>query len=137
MVKYIFYSILLQDFSPPTTSTTCYRIPLREEFNIDFPLNIIDTPGFGNIFDQSDDEYILFQIKHVLESVVHRIHSVCIVIPFYLTRITELYQRAFNSILQILGLCDVNIKTIIYLCLTHDDGGDLKPCLSAMTGFPF
>lgn len=127
-ILFISLRLLLQVL--PDSTTTCYRIPRREEFSIDFPLNIIDTPGIYDTRNEYADEEIPFQIRKVFESVVHSVHAVCIVIPLSSEkRMREAPTRIFKSILS---LFDENIKKNIHPCLTFDDGGDPSSCLSAL-----
>lgn len=111
-----------------TSTTTCYRIPRRNGFSIDYPLNIIDTPGFDDTRGKSFDKEIPIQIRKLFESVIQSLHAVCIVVPLSNTRLTEAQKWVFHNILNLFG---ANIKNIIYPCITHDDGGDTK-CLSAL-----
>lgn len=118
-----------------TTTTTCYRIPRRDGFSIDFSLNIIDTPGFNDTGGKSFDKKIPIQIRKLFESVIHCLHAVCIVVPLSSARLTEAESWVFNNILSLFGS---NIKNIIYPCITFDDGGDTK-CLAALeaAGIPY
>lgn len=127
--------ILLQDLSQLSTAITCYRIPLRKEFNIGFPLNIIDTPGINVFRAKPADERIPSQIKHVLESVFHIVHSVCLIVPLCTTRLSDVQQMTYSSIL---GLFDADMKKNIHPCLTYDDGGPAT-VLSTLeaAGIPF
>lgn len=111
-----------------TSTTTTFKIPMRKGFRINFPLHIIETPGFNDTRGDCFDNNILIQIRKLFESVVNNLHAVFIVVPLGNSRLTEANKLVYDNILSLFG---ANIKDIIYPCLTFDDGGEAK-CLVAL-----
>lgn len=117
--------ILFFQVESQTSITTCYRIPRRDEFSINYSVNIVEIQGLN---DTSFDKQINIQVRKLFESVIHSLQAVCIVIPESVCRITKGQLLIYNNILKLFG---ANIRNIIYPCITFDDGGDIR-CLTAL-----
>lgn len=117
-----------------TQFTTCYTIPQKSDFPIEFSLQVIDTPGLQDRNSSQTNKEISKQLMTLFgsEKVAH-INAVCIVLPSS-CRLTQEQQDVFKEILFLFGN---DINCLIPL-VTFDDGGNLN-ALSTLSeaGIPF
>lgn len=113
---------------------TCYEIAAVHGSKIDFNLNIIDTPGFGDTRGIVRDKAITDQIREFFKNPgkqgVSSLNAVCFVTQAPLARLTHTQKYVFDSILSIFGS---DIANNIYVLMTFADGND-PPVLKALEG---
>lgn len=117
-----------------TQNTTCYTIPKKSDFPIEFNLQVIDTPGIQDRNESQTNKEISKQLMTLFGSnIVTHINAVCIVLPSS-CRLTQEQQDVFNEILFLFGN---DINCFIPL-VTFDDGGNLN-ALNTLSeaGIPF
>ena len=99
---------------------------------VDFHLNIIDTPGFGDTRGLPRDKALVDQIKCFFSSQgdqgIDTLDAVCFVAQAPLGRLTKTQQYIFDSILSVFGR---DISSNIFGLITFADG-DEPPVLNAM-----
>ncbi|XP_053384009.1 uncharacterized protein LOC123537493 [Mercenaria mercenaria] len=102
---------------------TCYVInPIRGS-RLDFTLNIIDTPGFGDTRGIERDKKIIEQIRTLFsredESGVVLIDAVCFLVKAPDARLTPTQKYIFNAIMSLFGQ---DIKDNFCMLVTFADG---------------
>lgn len=127
-------------YESQTSSVTLYRIP-KTNPNIDYKINIIDTPGFldtrnsEGLSGRDFDKRIEMQIKHLLETRVDHLDAIIVVLPMSVTRLTNEQKMVFSSIVNLFGN---DVEQNIFIAMTKDDGGSpfCLPLLKA-SGIPY
>ncbi|XP_076104255.1 fibronectin type III domain-containing protein 3B-like isoform X2 [Mytilus galloprovincialis] len=111
---------------------TTYKIPCLPCGNLDYTLNIIDTPGFGDTRGIERDKTIISQVNELLhfknENGIQTIDGVCFVAQSNIYRLTPTQKYIFDSILSMLGK---DIASNIFLLSTFADG-KTPPVLDAL-----
>ncbi|XP_053386663.1 uncharacterized protein LOC128550842 [Mercenaria mercenaria] len=118
---------------------TCYTLYPEEGGRVDFTLNIIDTPGFGDTRGHKRDRQLVKQI-HTLFSCrdvrgVLGIDAVCFLIKAPDARLTPTQTYIFESIMSLFGK---NVEKNICSLITFADG-ESPPVLASLkqSGLPF
>lgn len=111
---------------------TVYRIYPTEGSRLNYTLNIIDTPGFGDIRGIQRDNDIVDQIRYLFsapgEQGVMFIDAVCFIVKAPDARLTVVQKNIFNSIMSLFGKdLEANICTLI----TFADGAK-PPVLASL-----
>lgn len=131
MYNFLIYFYLFQAFSQ-TEWITVYKIFPTAGSRIDYPLNIIDTPGFGDTRGIERDHAIVDQIRHLFcesdEQSVSFIDAVCFIVKAPDARLTVVQTYIFNSIMSLFGK---NIESNICTMITFADGAD-PPVLASL-----
>lgn len=111
---------------------TVYKIFPTAGSRIDYPLNIIDTPGFGDTRGIERDHIIVDQIRHLFsasdEQSVSFIDAVCFIVKAPDARLTVVQRYIFNSIMSLFGK---DIQSNICTMITFADGAD-PPVLASL-----
>lgn len=131
MYNFLIYFYLFQAFSQ-TEWITVYKIFPTAGSRIDYPLNIIDTPGFGDTRGIERDHAIVDQIRHLFcesdEQSVSFIDAVCFIVKAPDARLTVVQTYIFNSIMSLFGK---DIESNICTMITFADGAD-PPVLASL-----
>lgn len=102
---------------------TCYTICSDVTSRIDFTINLVDTPGFGDTRGLDQDEKIVSQISRFLKAKdsvgVAKIDLVCFVLKAPDNRLTASLKYIFESVLAIFGK---DMKNNICSLITFCDG---------------
>uniref|UniRef100_A0AAV2KJ24 Fibronectin type-III domain-containing protein n=1 Tax=Knipowitschia caucasica TaxID=637954 RepID=A0AAV2KJ24_KNICA len=114
-----------------TSEVTVYRINFDEGFMIDYSLNIIDTPGFGDTRGIKRDHETTEQIRNLFSDShgVDVLHTVCFVAQSALARLSATQRYVFDSVLSIFGK---DVAENLRVLVTFADG-QLPPVLEAIT----
>lgn len=103
-----------------------------EGSKIDYDLNIIDTPGFGDTRGIIRDKAIVDQIREFFttpgDQGISFLDAVCFVTQAPLARLTPPQRYIFDAILSVFGQ---DIASNIYVLITFADGND-PPVRSAL-----
>ena len=104
---------------------TCYSIHKMDGSKIDYDLNIIDTPGFGDTRGIIRDKAIVDQIREFFttpgDQGIAFLDAVCFVTQAPLCRLTPSQKYIFDAILAVFGQ---DIASNIYVLITFADGSD-------------
>lgn len=102
---------------------TCYAVHTMDGSKIDYNLNIIDTPGFGDTRGIIRDKAIVDQIREFFTSPgdqgIRFLDAVCFVTQAPLARLTPPQRYIFDAILSVFGQ---DIANNIYVLITFADG---------------
>lgn len=114
---------------------TCYTIYTNKANRVDFNLNLIDTPGFGDTRGIRHDELIIKQITEFFTSKdgagVSVIDAVCFLLKSPDSRLSVSQAYVFQSVMSLFGK---DIKDNICTIITFSD--DSKPnVLAALENF--
>lgn len=111
---------------------TSYCLNWTKGFQIDFNLNIIDTPGFGDTRGIVRDKELVEQVRQFFTSTgdqgVDELNAVCFVVKASEVRLTPTMRYIFDSILAVFGN---DIEKHIHILMTFADG-DEPPALNAV-----
>lgn len=111
---------------------TCYTIHPLKGSRLDYTLNIIDTPGFGDTSGIDRDKKIIEQITTLFSSDDERgiifIDAVCFLIKAPDARLTPTQMYIFNAIMSLFGQ---DIEHNFCMLVTFADG-KCPPVLSAL-----
>ncbi|KAK3087739.1 hypothetical protein FSP39_010009 [Pinctada imbricata] len=111
---------------------TYYKIHPMTGGRVNFTLNIIDTPGFGDCRGIERDKLLVEQIREFFctkgESGVDSIDAVCFVTQAPLARLTPTQRYIFDSIMSVFGK---DIASNIVIMITFADG-NTPPVLAAL-----
>ncbi|XP_076104257.1 uncharacterized protein LOC143072961 isoform X2 [Mytilus galloprovincialis] len=112
---------------------TTYRIPCLPGGNLDYTLNIVDTPGFGDTRGIARDKRIISQMNDLFQSKNENslltIDGVCFVTQSPLARLTPTQKYIFDQILSMFGK---DIANNIFVLITFADGKK-PPVIDALT----
>ncbi|XP_062572461.1 uncharacterized protein LOC134241282 [Saccostrea cucullata] len=104
---------------------TVYKIMPSEDSRLNYTLNIIDTPGFGDTRGLERDHGIIDQIRHLFsaqgEQGVLYIDAVCFIVKAPDARLTAVQKYIFSSIMSLFGK---DIKSNICTLVTFADGAE-------------
>lgn len=100
---------------------TRYKIYPEEDSRIDFTLNVIKIPGFGDTGGIKEDNAILHQIQNLLlasdEQSALYLDVICFVVKALDTRLTSCQKYMFHSVMSLFGNdLETNICTLITFC---------------------
>ena len=101
-----------------TTTITIYKICNEPGMNINFPLTIIDTPGFGDTAGMEKDKEIEQQLKNLLKNYVDHINAIAFVAASSSTRLTYTQRYVLDSFQRMFA---VDIKENVYVLSTFAD----------------
>ncbi|XP_052105237.1 uncharacterized protein LOC127738140 isoform X2 [Mytilus californianus] len=111
---------------------SCYTVHQMNGSNINYSINIIDTPGFGDTRGITRDKAIVDQMRTFFttpgELGISVIDAVCFVTQAPLARLTPPQKYIFHSILSIFGQ---DIASNIFVLVTFADG-KAPPVLAAL-----
>ncbi|KAK3090164.1 hypothetical protein FSP39_009640, partial [Pinctada imbricata] len=111
---------------------TCYSINMEEGSRLNYRLNVIDTPGFGDTRGLERDQMVVDQIRELFsakgEQGVVFIDAVCFLIKAPDARLTAVQKYIFHSIMSLFGN---DIEQNICTMITFADGDD-PPVLAAL-----
>ncbi|XP_060589819.1 uncharacterized protein LOC132745006 isoform X3 [Ruditapes philippinarum] len=111
---------------------TCYTIHPMSGSRLNYTLNIIDTPGFGDTRGIDRDKEIIDQIRTLFsredDTGVLYIDAVCFLIKAPDARLTPTQMYIFNAIMSLFGQ---DIENNICMLVTFADG-KRPPVLSAL-----
>ncbi|XP_062611155.1 uncharacterized protein LOC134273000 [Saccostrea cucullata] len=111
---------------------TVYRIAPTEGSRLNYMLNIIDTPGFGDTRGIERDHAIVDQIRHLFsaqgEQGVLYIDAVCFLVKAPDARLTVVQKYIFSSIMSLFGK---DIESNICTLITFADGAQ-PPVLASL-----
>lgn len=100
---------------------------------MDYTLNIIDTPGFGDTRGLERDQCTVNQIRHLFSEEgakgVLYIDAVCFIVKAPDARLTASQKYIFSSIMALFGK---DIKSNICTLVTFADGAE-PPVLASLT----
>ena len=102
-----------------TQITTLYRIHHKNGYNIDFTLNLIDTPGFGDTGGIERDKCIAKQLQNIFDvhsGFVDHLDAVVFVTKSNHQRLDPCQKYILSSITELFG---ADIADNIYLVFTH------------------
>lgn len=113
-----------------TSEVTVYRINHQDDFQIDFTLTIVDTPGFGDTRGIDRDRLITEQLRNLFSGKmgVSEIDAICFVAQASLARLTPTQRYVFDSVLSIFGN---DVAQNIRILVTFADG-QRPPVLEAI-----
>ncbi|XP_063429132.1 uncharacterized protein LOC134711989 [Mytilus trossulus] len=104
---------------------TCYTINKMEGSTIDYTLNIIDTPGFGDTRGIPRDKRIVDQIREFFTTPGRQgitcLDAVCFVTQAPLGKLTPPQRYIFDQILSVFGQ---DIKSNIFVLITFADANE-------------
>lgn len=104
---------------------TCYTINKMEGSTIDYTLNIIDTPGFGDTRGIVRDKTIVDQIREFFTTPgrqgISCLDAVCFVTQGPLGKLTTPQRYIFDQILSVFGQ---DIKSNIFVLITFADANE-------------
>lgn len=108
-----------------TEWVTVYKIMPQEGNRLDYTLNIIDTPGFGDTRGLDRDEKTIDQIRHLFsetgsKGLVH-LDAVCFIVKSPDARLTPSQLYIFGSIMSLFGK---DIESNICTLITFADGAE-------------
>lgn len=102
---------------------TCYTIHNNVSDRINYTINLIDTPGFGDTRGLDQDQVIIDQIRQLFtakgEQGVQTLDAVCFILKAPDARLTATQRYIFESILALFGN---DIKDNICTLVTFADG---------------
>lgn len=131
MQQLAIHFFLHQAFSQ-TEWTTVYKIYPTAGSKLDYALNIIDTPGFGDTRGIEQDNVIVDQIRHLLsapgEQGVSFIDAVCFIVRAPDARLTSMQKYIFTSIMSLFGK---DVESNICTLVTFADGAE-PPVLASL-----
>lgn len=131
-MPYIIYVFLCFQALSQTEWITVYKIFPTVGSRISYPLNIIDTPGFGDTRGIERDDAIVDQIRNLFsasdEQSVSLIDAVCFIVKAPDARLTFVQTYIFNSIMSLFG---IDIQSNICTMITFADGAD-PPVLASL-----
>ena len=137
-IKYIFPKYVTLNFTSilqadsQTEWITCYEIPWMPGCQVDYNLNIIDTPGFGDTRGITRDKELVRQIESFFSSSdkhgIDCLDAVWFVTQAPLCRLSPTQRYIFDSVLAIFGN---DIKENIFILITFADG-QRPPVLDAI-----
>nr|XP_022307143.1 uncharacterized protein LOC111113294 isoform X4 [Crassostrea virginica]XP_022307145.1 uncharacterized protein LOC111113294 isoform X4 [Crassostrea virginica]XP_022307146.1 uncharacterized protein LOC111113294 isoform X4 [Crassostrea virginica]XP_022307147.1 uncharacterized protein LOC111113294 isoform X4 [Crassostrea virginica]XP_022307148.1 uncharacterized protein LOC111113294 isoform X4 [Crassostrea virginica]XP_022307149.1 uncharacterized protein LOC111113294 isoform X4 [Crassostrea virg len=111
---------------------TVYRIAPQNESRLNYTLNIIDTPGFGDTRGIQQDQRVIDQIRQLFMSEgdqgVLAIDAVCFIVKAPDARLTASQKYIFSSIMSLFGK---DIEPIICTFVTFSDGAE-PPVLASL-----
>ncbi|XP_060589339.1 uncharacterized protein LOC132744567, partial [Ruditapes philippinarum] len=111
---------------------TCYTINPLQGSRLDYTLNIIDTPGFGDTRGIERDREIISQIRTLFsnegETGIVFIDAICFLVKAPDARLTPTQRYIFNAIMSLFGH---DIKDNFCILVTFADGKK-PPVLSAL-----
>ncbi|CAL1593072.1 unnamed protein product [Knipowitschia caucasica] len=118
-----------------TSEVTVYRINFDEGFMIDYSLNIIDTPGFGDTRGIKRDHQITEQIRNLFSDShgVDELNAMCLVVQSFILPHSATQRYVFDSVLSIFGDPVAENHRVL---VTFADG-QLPPVLEAITAAEF
>eukprot|EP01084_Bolivina_argentea_P263713 446437_1 len=103
-----------------TDHVSVYQVSKPEfDSNIDYDLNIIDTPGFGDTRGILKDAEILVDLTYLLDNTLNGIDAICFVMKSTTNRLTSAQQYVFNSVLN---LWSKDIEPNMFILLTFCEG---------------
>ncbi|XP_062572630.1 uncharacterized protein LOC134234561 [Saccostrea cucullata] len=116
----------------PTEWIIVYKITPQEGSRLDYTLNIIDTPGFGDRRGIQRDKAIVDQIRLLFSAEgtqgVAFIDAVCLIVKAPDARLTAYQTYIFHSIMSMLGK---DIQSNICTLITFAEGNE-PPVLSCL-----
>ncbi|CAC5383634.1 unnamed protein product [Mytilus coruscus] len=122
-----------------TEWVTCYTLNRNLSDRVNFTVNLIDTPGFGDTRGLDNDKKIVEQIRELFVSAgqkgVATLDAVCFILKAPDARLTTTQRYIFESVLSLFGN---DIKDNICTLITFADG-QRPPVLSgieALEGIP-
>lgn len=122
---------LPQAFSQ-TEWITVYKLYPTAGSKLDYALNIIDTPGFGDTRGIERDNVIVDQIRHLFSASddqgVSFIDALCFIVRAPDARLTSMQKYIFTSIMSLFGK---NIEPNICTLITFADGAE-PPVLASL-----
>lgn len=108
-----------------TEWVTVYKIVPQEGYRLDYTLNIIDTPGFGDTRGLDRDEKTIDQIRHLFSETGSKgllyIDAVCFIVKAPDARLTASQLYIFRSIMSLFGK---DIESNICTLITFADGAE-------------
>lgn len=111
---------------------TVYKIAPRKGSRLNFTLNIIDTPGFGDSRGIERDQGIINQIRQLFSSKGDKgvlfIDAVCFIVKAPDARLTVTQKYIFSSIMSLFGK---DIESNICTLITFADGAE-PPVLASL-----
>ncbi|XP_061176106.1 uncharacterized protein LOC133185061 [Saccostrea echinata] len=111
---------------------TVYKIAPQTGSRLDYTLNIIDTPGFGDTRGIERDELLVNQIRHLLTDKsppnLLYLDCVCFIVKAPDARLTPTQTYIFHSIMSLFGK---DIESNICSLITFADGAK-PPVLAAL-----
>ncbi|KAK0141649.1 hypothetical protein N1851_020696 [Merluccius polli] len=104
-----------------TSEVTVYKLNHRDDFQIDYSLTIVDTPGFGDTRGIERDRMIISQLQNLFSAQhgVSEIDAICFVAQASLARLTQTQKYIFDSVLSIFGK---DVAENIRIMVTFADG---------------
>ncbi|XP_053386543.1 uncharacterized protein LOC123539300 [Mercenaria mercenaria] len=118
---------------------TCYTINPEKGSRLEYQLNIIDTPGFGDTSVLTREQVIVDQIRQLFSESQPKgasfIDAVCFLIKAPDARLTAVQSHNFELVMSLFGK---DIKRNICSLITFADGAD-PPVIAALkeSGLPF
>lgn len=111
---------------------TVYKIFPQKGSRLNYTLNIIDTPGFGDTRGIQRDQVTIDQIRHLFsekgEKGVLFIDAVCFIVMAPEARLTVSQKYIFSSIMSLFGK---DIESNICTLITFADGAE-PPVLASL-----
>ncbi|XP_062572462.1 uncharacterized protein LOC134234415 [Saccostrea cucullata] len=112
---------------------TVYKIAPHKGSRLNYTLNIIDTPGFGDTRGIDRDHAIIDQIRHLFSAKGQQgvlfIDAVCFIVKAPDARLTVSQKYIFSSIMSLFGK---DIESNICTLITFADGAE-PPVLASLT----
>ncbi|XP_048768023.1 uncharacterized protein LOC125674784 isoform X2 [Ostrea edulis] len=111
---------------------TVYKIAPHKGSRLDYTLNIIDTPGFGDTRGIDRDNNIVDQVRYLFSAKgdkgVLYLDSVCFIVKAPDARLTPVQRYIFHAIMSLFGK---DIESNICTLITFADGAD-PPVLACL-----
>ncbi|XP_063819139.1 uncharacterized protein LOC135057170 [Pseudophryne corroboree] len=113
-----------------TSLVTAYKMNHESDYQIEYSLTLIDTPGFGDTRGIAQDKKITEDIHTFFTAGggIDQIDAVCFVVQASLARLTHTQKYIFNSIFSIFGK---DIRDNILMLINFSDG-ERPPVLEAI-----
>lgn len=112
---------------------SCYSFNPQPGNLLNYRINIIDTPGFGDVRGLLRDNQTVDQIRQLVEETgqkgVQNLDSVCFLVKAPDYRLTVIQKYMFHAIMSLLGH---NMKDNICTIITFADGSGPPPVMSAL-----
>uniref|UniRef100_A0A674PFK7 Septin-type G domain-containing protein n=1 Tax=Takifugu rubripes TaxID=31033 RepID=A0A674PFK7_TAKRU len=114
-----------------TSDVIMYQIFGFEGKRLPFSLTLVDTPGYGDNRDDTNDDSIAERLLEWFTSDggIHEVHAVGLVLKASDNRLSDRLGYVFDSVASLFG---ANMEKNMFALLTHSGGGPPKNALTAL-----
>ncbi|XP_056875696.1 uncharacterized protein LOC130517683 [Takifugu flavidus] len=114
-----------------TSDVIMYQIFGFEGKTLPFSLTLVDTPGYGDNRDDTNDDIIGERLLEWFTSDggIHEVHAVGLVLKASDNRLSDRLRYVFDSVASLFG---ANMEKNMFALLKHSDGGPPENALTAL-----